>query len=473
MIDAPPPHSRKAFQTMTSAAMQAARTVFDNDDLSVCIAQYAVDEPGLRTWNATRAVPTRSHLRLVHTAARRQIDGLCEAYEDTRQCVFRRASNLQDGGAPASARQALSAIELFPRLCELKLEGLDKAAVELLVHGVPSDAPASLRTLSLVRGTFEKLSLPAAWAGVTELDLSGCGALDDASLEEATSGLPGLQRLRLTMNARLCFPQLSCPRLLAVSISICAHLEDRAVDHLIARAPLLQELCLWRCASLRAPAVAALQLTALNLSDCFELADEAVEAACTGCPKLQRLQLAGCANVQAPRVLGGCATRTLDVSDVRLLEDATLSEATAACPNLVRLDCSGCALLHTPKVGGSHMLALLMSRCDTLTDEAVSQARWRPSSLRRVAPQPRTEATKCQMRHAVELNPKQPQARDAGMRAFAVPLDPGALALPIALHAAHLLANVGRGQSFRLHYAARWRRRAPLLQQPVRAATPA
>ena len=461
-------HSNESNMSCTTPA----RTVFDNDDLSVCIAQYAVEETGLRTWNATRAVPTRSHLRLVHAAARRQVDGLCEAYEDTRHCVFRRASTLQDVDASASARQALAAIALFPRLRELKLEGLDEAAVELLAHGVPDDAPASLRTLSLVRGTFETLSLPAAWAGVTELDLSGCGALDDASLEAATSGLPGLQRLRLTMNAKLCFPQLSCPRLLAASISICAHLEDRAVDHLIARAPLLQELCLWRCASLRAPAVAALHLTALNLSDCFELADEAVEAACTGCPKLQRLQLAGCANVQAPRVLGGCATRTLDVSDVRLLEDATLSEATAACPNLVRLDCSGCALLHTPKVGGSSMLALLMSRCDTLTDAAVSQARhfpfFLPPLLSAVCPPSSAQqlpSVKCDTQ---PTSAPAPQTHRPGVRAFAEPLDPGALALPVALHATHLLARDGRGQSFGLHHAARWRRRASLLQQPVR-----
>ena len=55
--------------------------VFDNDDISFLIARAALDAQALRTWSATRPSPSRSALRLVHAASRRQIDMLCEAYE--------------------------------------------------------------------------------------------------------------------------------------------------------------------------------------------------------------------------------------------------------------------------------------------------------------------------------------------------------------------------------------------------------
>ena len=86
----------------------------------------------------------------------------------------------------------------------LRLEGLDDEMLShLLTSTREADAPSKLRELSLARGTFERLELPASWAGITSLDLGGCGALGDAALEATVRGAPSLQRLRLTMNAHL------------------------------------------------------------------------------------------------------------------------------------------------------------------------------------------------------------------------------------------------------------------------------
>ena len=234
--------------------------VFANEDISELISKAGIDARDLTTWSCTRPAAARSTLRLVHQASRRRIDALCETYEDMRLNSFDRASDVL---ARAVAPQAAAALQLFPALHSLRLEGLDAEMLEhvLCSLGRGDGEPSRLRELNLARGSFERLPLPPAWAGLTALDLGGCGQLGDAALEQAVGAAPRLERLRLTMNAKLRVPRLACPRLRAASMSICAHLEDAAVDALVAGAPLLQELCLWRCASLRAPKVAALTLT--------------------------------------------------------------------------------------------------------------------------------------------------------------------------------------------------------------------
>ena len=213
--------------------------VFANEDISELIAKAGIDARDLTTWSCTRPAMARSTLRLVHQASRRRIDALCETYEDMRLNSFDRASDVLTS---ALAPQAAAALRLFPGLHSLRLEGLDTEMLEHVLSSLSSgnSAPSRLRDLNLARGTFEQLPLPPVWAGLTALDLGGCGALGDAALEEAVGAAPRLERLRLTMNAKLCVPRLTCPRLLSVSMSICAHLEDAAVDALVAGAPLLQ-----------------------------------------------------------------------------------------------------------------------------------------------------------------------------------------------------------------------------------------
>ena len=210
--------------------------------------------------------------------------------------------------------------------------------------------------VGLPRGRFDLAGLAGCvLPTVLDLDLSGCGVLTDRGLEELVSTMPQLTTLRLTMNARLHQPRLTCPKLRMASLSICTHLDDVAVEHLTAHAPELAELSLWRCASLREMRVEGAQLKRLNLCECFELRDVAVERFRESCPRLQSLQLAGCASLASPATLGGQHLTVLDVSDVLDLEDGTLSAACASSLSLQRLDISRCESLVVPIFGGEQL----------------------------------------------------------------------------------------------------------------------
>ena len=158
--------------------------VFANEDISELISKAGIDARDLTTWSCTRPAMARSTLRLVHQASRRRIDALCETYEDMRLNTFDRAS---DALARAVAPQAAAALQLFPALHSLRLEGLDAEMLEhvLCSLGRGDGAPSRLRELNLARGSFERLPLPPAWAGLTALDLGGCGQLGDDALEQA------------------------------------------------------------------------------------------------------------------------------------------------------------------------------------------------------------------------------------------------------------------------------------------------
>lgn len=210
---------------------------------------------------------------------------------------------------------------------------------------------------------------------LVELDLGGCGQLTDAGLEALCASAPILARLRVTVNARLQRPRLTCPWLRSATLAICANLQDEAVASLCRGAPLLRELNLWRCSSLVAPGFRLPYLETLNLCECVDLTDGAL-ASVTACSRLSSLLLAGCDSLAGSHRFGGGRSLTaLDVSDIAATTDAQLTAACADSPDLRRLDLSRSGPgVRSPSLGGTHLQAIIATRCEHLGDDAVTLA---------------------------------------------------------------------------------------------------
>ena len=340
----------------------------------------------------------RAALRLLCHTSRLVIDSNVTTYRDCR-----RARDTMLLILPQTiAEQACFALRRFGPLRQLQLEGLDDVALDdLLCEISHSRAGCCLEVLSLQRSVFAAATLHACsplvpkWMGPTimpsllELELGGCGALTDAGLEALTSAAPALLRLRVTVNALLRRPRLSCPKLRFATLAICANLMDVAVDHLCLASPLLEELSLWRCSSLTAPSLRGAHLTIVNLSECISLEDRALSTLLRHCPRLTNLSLAGCealsceiadlahtVTLGSPPVLpGGACLTTLDASDICGMNDALLSAMCQFSPALRHLDFSRSgAAVQFPQIGGEHLLTLVGTRCEALSDMTVSSA---------------------------------------------------------------------------------------------------
>ena len=357
--------------------------------------------------------PERAALRGINSTAAKLIDGLCTSYRDTRRSGD--AMLLIDPAGVAS--RAAAALRQLGPLRHLQLEGLDDDALATVLaeagrSASRSPSPGSpgqcrgLETLNLQRSVFSGTCLytchpdltdalperspiigdASLGAGLTapsrllprllELDLGGCGQLTDAGLEALTAEAPLLKCLRITVNALLQRPRLSCPWLRSATISICANLQDDAVNSLCHGAPLLQELNLWRCSSLASPVIRAPYLETLNMCECVELTDSALRSI-SMCDTISSLLLAGCEALGGTTLHwgGGNALTTLDVSDIVSTSDAQLTAACAASPDLARLDFSRSGVrVQSPVVGGPKLVTLLCTKCENLVDEAVSTA---------------------------------------------------------------------------------------------------
>jgi hypothetical protein len=393
----------------------------DEDLLLMVLQQVGIDF----NHDAHVAAPERARLRLLHSTARRLIDERCLEYRDCRRSG---AAVLRiDPGEVA--QRAVAAVRILgkPSIRRLRLEGLDDEALVTVAAAVAAHAPR-LEVLWLQRGLFSgsglftchgalppehqlvgdgmdaahpvissaESSSPAApsphppifqcpspvappsrlFPRLLEMDLGGCGQLTDAGLEALVSAAPLLASLRVTVNALLRRPRLTCPWLRSATLAICANLCDGAVDALVLGSPLLRELNLWRCSSLHRPAIRAPYLEKLNLCECVEMEDGALHHVGAGCPKLSSLLLAGCdALAGGARYGGGPSLTALDVSDMASTCDALLTAACESSPSLKRLDFSRSGpAVQAPNVGGSHLTALIATRCESLVDEAVSGA---------------------------------------------------------------------------------------------------
>ena len=277
--------------------------ILDDPDLLHLVLPHCADLD-LGTINVQHPQPTRAIIRLLCHTARRQVDGLVTAYRDCR-----RSRDALLRVLPADiAASALEAMRRLGPLRQLQLEGLNDDALEAILCAAADPASGQrLESLSLQRGTFSGScvytcsSLMPAWEDaaamlprLTELELGGCGYLTDAGLEALTAAAPLLTRLRVTVNALLRRPRLTCPQLRHATLTICANLTDDAVDDLCAGAPLIEELSLWRCSSLRNLRVRGARLTSLNLCECTSMSDAALRPLASACPRLTTLLIAGC-----------------------------------------------------------------------------------------------------------------------------------------------------------------------------------
>lgn len=346
--------------------------LFSDDDLTPLIcASFVAD------YNCAAPQPERAALRLVSKCARRLMDGLCRAYVDRRLHVGAEGGDIS---AAHIGTQAAAAMHLLGPLAELVLEGLDDDGLTAVLGAACSGSGAELVTLALPRSKFEGLACASSLAPLPkllDLDLSGCGSLTDEALGDLVAACPALSRLRLTLNARLREPQLTCPTLRSATLAICSNLRDAAVARLCAGALELRELSLWRCSSLVAPEIRGPRLQSVNLCECVALDDRALVSLtdAVACPALSCLLLAGCDALSAAApTLGGALLTTLDLSDLACLSDAPLSAACAATPHLQRLDVSRSTQLVLPELGGPALSALICSHCAGLADEAASAA---------------------------------------------------------------------------------------------------
>ena len=373
--------------------------LFSDDDLTPLIcASFVAD------YNCAAPQPERAALRLVSKCARRLMDGLCRAYVDRRLHVGAEGGDIS---AAHIGTQAAAAMHLLGPLAELVLEGLDDDGLTAVLGAACSGSGAELVTLALPRSKFEGLACASSLAPLPkllDLDLSGCGSLTDEALGDLVAACPALSRLRLTLNARLREPQLTCPTLRSATLAICSNLRDAAVARLCAGALELRELSLWRCSSLVAPEIRGPRLQSVNLCECVALDDRALVSLtdAVACPALSCLLLAGCDALSAAApTLGGALLTTLDLSDLACLSDAPLSAACAATPHLQRLDVSRSTQLVLPELGGPALSALICSHCAGLADEAASAACERS---------PRLSILRAANRPRGRLDPKHPHA---------------------------------------------------------------
>ena len=382
-ISTPPPTSRTSTPPTTTTTLSRAAaptahagadSVLANEDLLLLIIHHCIGADALRTYSTAVTNPTRASLRSVSPLLRRLIDDAVTSYSDSMRRGYGGGfvtaamfMEQDDADGYRRANQAARAVKLFSQLRSLSVEFLNGAAVHRLL-----EAPlGGLTTLALPRGASTTLPLPRSWA-LRELDLSGCGQLSDRGLEGAA--LPSLERLRVTMNAKLSCPVLtSMPKLRVATLSVCSHLLDAAVTALCDGAPLLEELTLWRCASLRAPRIKGAELRLVNLCENALIDDEGAGRIGGACPKLQRLFLAGCAAVTSPLPNGGAHVAELDLANADGLTDGGLSAACAGAPALERLDISGCSLICQPEwLGGARLRSLRASGCDAIADDAIT-----------------------------------------------------------------------------------------------------
>jgi len=159
--------------------------------------------------------------------------------------MVKKYSDSGDGGA----HRATTALLRFAFLEDLHLRGLDCAG---LMQLLPALARSTVTRLAFPRGSFcpdaSLLPSPTAACGagllsrLTKLDLTGCDAFDDATLEWCASAAPNLEELRVSCNAKLARPFLVLPKLRVAALYICANLEDAAVDQLCRASPLLVRL---------------------------------------------------------------------------------------------------------------------------------------------------------------------------------------------------------------------------------------
>lgn len=210
---------------------------------------------------------------------------------------------------------------------------------------------------------------------VIELDLGGCGQMTDAGLEALCTAAPLLAQLRITVNARLRKPHLTCPWLRVATLAICANLRDEAVTALCSGSPLLRELNLWRCTSLVSPPFRLPYLETLNMCECADLTDGALNSV-SACSRLSSLLLAGCDRLAGThRWGGGRALTSLDVSDMAATNDAQISAACTDSPRLRRIDLSRSGPgVRSPSIGGDRLQTIIATRCEHLVDDAVSLA---------------------------------------------------------------------------------------------------
>ena len=357
--------------------------------------------------------PHRDSLRLLHSTATKLIDGFCTSYRDGRRSG---EAILRIDPADVADRAAAAIGKLGP-LRRVQLEGLDDDSLATVLAAVATGSGSrhrGLEVLWLQRGVFSgaclytchpKLAgyhivgdgdelvpcLPVSPISVTcsppsprtgrllprllELDLGGCGQLTDAGLEALTASAPLLARLRITVNALLRKPRLTCPWLRSATLAICANLQDEAVSTLCKSSPMLRELNLWRCSSLKAPAFRLPYLETLNLCECADLTDAATTSVAS-CTQVTSLMLAGCDGLAGThRWGGGKALTTLDVSDMSATNDAQITAACADSPELRRLDFSRSGPgVQAPTVGGQKLQTIIATRCEHLVDDAVTGA---------------------------------------------------------------------------------------------------
>lgn len=221
--------------------------LFDNLDIFYLVVQQS----GLDCdWDITTTPrpDLRSSLRLVSTSTCSFLDGMVSCYRDCRRSHEATLHVLPR----AIAEQAAVAMKRFGPLRQLQLEGLNDEGLDAVLATAAQTA-SRLEVLSLQRGVFSGTGMYTSSAilpdwthtpslpRLLELELGGCGFLTDAGLEALLGATPLLARLRITVNALLRRPRLSCPGLVHATLAICANLADDAVDDLCAGAPLLRE----------------------------------------------------------------------------------------------------------------------------------------------------------------------------------------------------------------------------------------
>lgn len=254
-----------------------------------------------------------------------------------------------------------------------------------------------------------------------ELDLSWCSRVSDSSLESIALHCPDLREL-LVACCKLIrgtgIPHLAkhCGRLSHLVLRGCSN-----VEHLHLLSTSLTDLNLGNCLSLKeevlATEIRCPSMVSLSLASVTTATDAAVESLLKANASVSKLEL-NFTNVVQPK-MEGCSLRVLDLSSCQLLSLGMFQNLALHCTQLGELYLRGCKsvndecvdhLTRAPQLGSgggssaptgyrSNLRKIDLSRCESITDKAVSFIAARCSSLEYLDVSWCTRLTDASLRH--------------------------------------------------------------------------